>query len=80
MILYIKPFFIRFNLPFFLSFNHQILRISWTNSIKVKKSHLSGLRISCTPANFDQVLRSPESQTYPESTVLIFDNGLGFVQ
>ena len=32
------------------------------------------LRITLTPVNFDQILRSPGSQNYPESTVIVLVN------
>ena len=66
----VKRLFIHFTSYFQSTFNHKKLHISLTNSMKVKKSHLSGVRITCTPANFDQFLRSSKSQSYPESTVL----------
>ena len=45
--------------------------------MKIKKSNLSGARISLTPVNFDQIPRSPASQSYPESTVVCFQKVLG---
>ena len=39
------------------------------SSVPSRQKHTKRLRISFTPAKFDQFLRSPKSQNYPESTV-----------
>ena len=65
---------------FLIIFYNINLHISWTNCMKFKKSHLTGIPISATPVKLDWFLWSHKSRTYPEWTVPVFLSPLSAMQ